>query len=260
MTDQLEDTDRARKERSPSFPFISLKKAVERLKEMAEAHRRSQARMVAVGATWGYAAKSSGLLQTVAALKAFGLIDDIGGGPDRKIQVSDLGWRILHDARPGALEAAIRESALKPRLIAEYAAQWVPERPSDAHCLSELQLDRGFNDVAAKLFLKVFDETITYANLKNGDNLSPVLDQEENAVEGAVEGPGPTSAAIRRVAAAMAAAEPQTVGTAPFNMNMGPDRIWGTFNLTCQEDAEEVIKRITALKAFLKPSMKEAAN
>jgi hypothetical protein len=257
MTDMQEDTDKARKERSPSFPFISLKKAVERIREMADAHRRNQARMVTVGATWGYAAKSSGLLQTVAALKAFGLIDDIGG-PDRKIQISDLGWRILHDARPGALETAIREAALKPRLIAEYVAQWVPERPSDAHCLSELQLDRGFNDVAAKLFLKVFDETISYANLKNGDNLSPVFDQEESAVEGAVEGPGPASTAVRRVAAAMA--ESQNAEAAPFSMTMGPDRIWGTFNLTCQEDAEEVVKRITALKAFLKPSTKEAAN
>jgi hypothetical protein len=256
MTDMQEDTDKARKERSPSFPFISLKKAVERLREMADAHRRNQARMVTVGVTWGYAAKSSGLLQTVAALKAFGLIDDIGGGPDRKIQVSDLGWRILHDARPGALETAIREAALKPRLIAEYVAQWVPARPSDAHCLSELQLDRGFNDVAAKLFLKVFDETISYANLKNGDNLSPVFDKEENAVESAVEGPGPASAGVRRVVAAM---ESQTTGGAPFQFSMGPERVSGTFNLTRRDEADEMIRRLTALKDFLKAN-DEAAN
>jgi hypothetical protein len=36
-------------------------------------------------------------------------------------------------------------------------------------------------------------------------------------------------------------------------MAMGPERIWGTFNLTRQKEADEMIKRITAMKAFLKP-------
>jgi hypothetical protein len=36
-------------------------------------------------------------------------------------------------------------------------------------------------------------------------------------------------------------------------MAMAPERIWGTFNLTRQEEADEMIKRITAMKAFLKP-------
>jgi hypothetical protein len=48
-------------------------------------------------------------------------------------------------------------------------------------------------------------------------------------------------------------ADPQVVGAAPFRMAMGQERIWGTFNLTRQEEADEMIKRITAMKAFLKP-------
>jgi hypothetical protein len=48
-------------------------------------------------------------------------------------------------------------------------------------------------------------------------------------------------------------AEPHVFGPAPFSMAMGPKRIWGTFNLTRQADADEMIKRITAMKAFLKP-------
>jgi hypothetical protein len=47
--------------------------------------------------------------------------------------------------------------------------------------------------------------------------------------------------------------EPQVFGAAPFSMAMGPERIWGTFNLTRQDEADEMIKRITAMKAFLKP-------
>ena len=47
--------------------------------------------------------------------------------------------------------------------------------------------------------------------------------------------------------------EPQVFGAAPFSMAMGPQRIWGTFNLTRQEEADEMIRRITAMKEFLKP-------
>ena len=53
--------------------------------------------------------------------------------------------------------------------------------------------------------------------------------------------------------AAILRREPQVFGAAPFSMAMGPERIWGTFNLTRQEEADELIKRITAMKAFLKP-------
>jgi hypothetical protein len=255
MTDQQEDSDKVRKERSPSFPFISLKRAVDRLKEMADAHKRNQTRLITVGTTWGYGAKSSGLLQTVAALKAFGLVDDLGGGADRKLQVSDLGWRILQDARPGAREAAIREAAIKPRLIAEYLNHWLPVRPSDAHCLSELRLDRGFSDAAAQLFLKVFDETTSYANLTEGDNLSPSFQQEKNAVEAPPEttggvGSGSLGDMFRRVAA--------TTAPEPFRIAFGPGRIGGNFDLTTQEDADAMIDAINAMKGFLKK--KEAAN
>ena len=48
-------------------------------------------------------------------------------------------------------------------------------------------------------------------------------------------------------------AEPQVVGAAPFSLATGPERIWGTFNLARQAEADDLIKRITAVKAFLKP-------
>jgi hypothetical protein len=48
-------------------------------------------------------------------------------------------------------------------------------------------------------------------------------------------------------------AGPQVFGVAPFRMAMGPERIYGTFNLTRQDEADELIKRIIAMKAFLKP-------
>lgn len=179
MADNSEDEVQGKKERSPSFPFISLKKAIDRAEAFANSHGKAAARLVAVGPTWGYAEKSSGLLQTVAALKQYGLIEDFGSGAERKVQLTELAWRILKDMRPGAREQAIGEAVLKPRLMQEYIAHWIPDRPSDAHCISELTLDRGFTEASAKAFLKVFDENASFANLKNSDSLSPSLENEE---------------------------------------------------------------------------------
>lgn len=158
-----EEEGRNKKERSPSFPFIPLQKALERAHAMLAAHRRNQTRPSAVSDTWGYSPSSSGFMQTVAALKAYGLIDDVGRGEDRRVQLSDLAVRILSDAREGAREQAIKEAAMKPKMFMAYSVIWFPERPSDAHCLSELTLDRGFTQEAAKLFLRVFDENMSFA-------------------------------------------------------------------------------------------------
>jgi hypothetical protein len=170
---------RTRKERSPSFPFIPLKKAVERAQAMWTAHRKNPARVAAVGETWGYSAASSGLVQTIAALKSYGLIDDIGRGEDRRLQISDLASRLLLDSRPSAKENAIKEAAEKPKLIAEYLKLWLDQRPSQAHCISELTLDRGFNEDAAMLFMRIFDENISFANLKGDDKIQPISDEAQ---------------------------------------------------------------------------------
>jgi hypothetical protein len=174
-----ESEDRTRKERSPSFPFIPLKKAIERAQAMWVSHRKNPARISAVGETWGYSAASSGLLQTIAALKSYGLIDDIGRGEDRRLQISDLASRILLDSRPSAKENAIKEAAEKPKVIAEYLKVWLDHRPSQSHCISELTLDRGFNEDAAMLFMRIFDENISFANLKGDDKIEPVSDEAQ---------------------------------------------------------------------------------
>jgi hypothetical protein len=180
MTDGTSGGDyKAKKERSPSFPFISLKKAEERAKALWEKHRREAARLSVVAPTWGYRPKSSGLSQTVSTLKQYGLIEDFGSGEDRKIQLSELGRRLVADMRPGAREAALKEAAMQPRLFQEYA-HWVKDAPTEHHRLSDLEIDRGFNKEAAKLFLRAFDETISHAKLGEDDTLSASLEDQDS--------------------------------------------------------------------------------
>jgi len=51
--------------------------------------------------------------------------------------------------------------ALKPKLIADYAARWLNGRPPDAICVEGLKLTHGFTKNAAERFLRVFDDTIS---------------------------------------------------------------------------------------------------
>lgn len=171
MTDAAAVDDKGKKDRSPSFPFIPLGRAIERARAFEEKHKKEPTRVVTAAATWGYGAKSSGLLQTIAALKQFGLMEDSGSAAERKLQLTDMARRILFDTRPGVREQAIKEAATKPRLIAEYAPRRLTG-VSDDHLISELTLDRKFNNDASRAFIKVLDDTIRFANLKEGDSVS----------------------------------------------------------------------------------------
>ncbi len=172
MAEAAPAVEKARRDRSPSFPFIPLQKALKRAREVADAHKRNPARLITIAETWGYAPKSSGMLQTASALKAFGLLEDAGVGDGKRVRLSELAWRILHDTREDIKAQSIKEAAIKPKLIAEYAGNWLHSRPSDGHCISELHLDRGFSADSARTFLKVFDETVSFAKLADDDTLS----------------------------------------------------------------------------------------
>jgi hypothetical protein len=182
MSDAAPSDDKVKWDRSPTYPFISLRKAEERAKQFWNKHRREPARLGMVADTWGYGVKSSGLQQTIGALKQYGLLEDLGSGDERKVQLTDLARRLIVDEREGAREAARREAAMRPRLFQEYK-RYVGNMPSDSHFLSELELDRGFNPAAAQAFLKAFVETASWAALVDDDTLSSTLEEMPDPTE-----------------------------------------------------------------------------
>lgn len=149
--------------RSPNFPYIGLAKALERIEILHGKVKHHEARVADIAADWKLSATSSGTDRNVAALEAFGLVETSGAGQNKKIKISPTGMRILDDGRPGVKEQLLAEAALRPRAIAEYALAWRGGRPDDTHSLSQLKFEGGFNDEGARLFLRVFDETIRFA-------------------------------------------------------------------------------------------------
>lgn len=173
-------TDKAKKFRSPQFPFISLEKAVARARDFEGQYRQHDARVASAAKTWGYAEKSSGGVQTIAALVAYGLMEDEGSLDNRRLKLTPLAATILKDTRAGAAPAALKTAALKPKVLADLWLTWGAGRPPDHECISTLVLDRKFSEEAARRLLGVYDATIRYAGLALSDK---VADNQNEAEE-----------------------------------------------------------------------------
>jgi hypothetical protein len=168
-----------KRDRSPQFPYLGLGKALERLAVINEKAKRHDVRVADIAGDWKLSPKSSSTDRNVAALIAYGLVEESGSGDGRKIKISDTGWRILEDQRPGIKESLLAEAALKPPIIWEYAQRWGDGRPDDSHALSLLKFEGGFTDDGAAQFLRVFDETMGFTKgrepAKNDDSGDDVI-------------------------------------------------------------------------------------
>lgn len=166
------------RDRSPPFPFIPLEKAIERAREFEAQYKKASGRIANILPVWGYTPKSSGGMQTIGALKAYGLLEDDPSGTERKLKLTDLALRILKDERPGKRQEAIEEAALKPKLFSDYWVRWSAGRPPDVECISELTLERGFTEDAARRFIQVYDDTLHFSGRETADKVSDKLFKE----------------------------------------------------------------------------------
>ncbi len=173
MTDAPVAAAKAKKHRSPTYPGINLQQAIKRTSEFYDKEHRNSASYRAATSHWGYSEKSSGGLVTVAALKSFGLLDELESSGGRTFQVSQLGLKIVADKRPASPErdAAIREAALKPKIHAELWRKNNGRLPSDAELQYRLENDWHFNVNVIGGFIKELRETIAFAKLTESDKV-----------------------------------------------------------------------------------------
>lgn len=180
-----------KRDRSPQFPYIGLGKALERIQKIAEKAKRYEVRVTDIALDWSLSPKSSSTDRNVAALLAYGLVEETASGETRKIKITETGWRILQDTRPGVRERLLAEAALKPPIIAEYARLWANGRPDDTHALSQLKFEGGFTDDGAAQFLRVFDETIRFTKGFQPDKTPDIEEGEEREETAETEGVEP---------------------------------------------------------------------
>lgn len=152
------------RDRSPAYPAISLKSAIDRLTAFEKYFQRHAAPLDKVGLAWDIKEKSSQAFSILAALKSFGLVEY---GEGRIATLSIDGRNYLRAQQDSVKQEILKRSALKPKAISTYWVKWGADRPPDPICLDELVLTGGFNHNAAPSFLKIYDDTIAYSGLAN---------------------------------------------------------------------------------------------
>lgn len=176
-----------KRERSPGYPFISLKAAIERLVQWEGTFGRHPTPADKAGIAWKIKETSSQAMQTLAALKAYGLVQYKGEGLKREVSLSDDARTYLRAQQDSIKQEVLKRAALKPKAFATYWSEWREDRPPDAVCMDRLILIDGFSHAGAKTFLRVYDETIAYAGLVGPDKADANTEQAADKAIASVE-------------------------------------------------------------------------
>ena len=171
------------KDRSPSFPFIPLGIAVERLRALNVYTGRDAVLASRVGKAWDMKEGSSQADQTLAALRSFGFVVYDGTGPNRQATITEDGRRLIRAQTDEVRDEIIKTAALRPKVIRKYWAAWGNARGADGACLDRL-MDDKFSSAGARQFLKVYDETIAYAKLSTADKVISDENMGDDELEG----------------------------------------------------------------------------
>ena len=164
-------SDRRPGDRSPSFPFIPLQTAVDRLTAFEKHFGRHPTPTDKAGLAWGMKMKSSQADQTLSALRSFGLLAYEGSGTARQAVITEDGRTYLRAQQDSVKANILKQCALRPKMIRKFWTSWGSDRPHEAVALDELTLKNDFSDAGAETFLKVYDATIAYAGLTGSDTV-----------------------------------------------------------------------------------------
>ncbi len=160
--------------RSSPFPFIGLQVALERARVFHQKQREHAAPIHVAAQLWGLGAKSSTTLQTIAALKHFGLMrEDGGAGAERKLALTPMALKIIRDGREVSpdRQSALQSVALAPKIHQELWEKYGANLPDTGTLVHFLETERGgFTVRSAKELIAEYRETLRFAGLEHSDS------------------------------------------------------------------------------------------
>lgn len=159
-----------RRKRSPSYPYINLKQAVELTAILYRTEGLNQTPATLALEHLDYSTTSSSGARVLSTLLQFGLLEEIGRGDDKLVRVSDIAISILEAPDNDVQANALCEAALKPESHREVWERWKlaeNELPSSQTMRYVLLKEVGFHTSAVDSFIDEFIETYEYAGLRN---------------------------------------------------------------------------------------------
>jgi hypothetical protein len=162
-----EEAHAPRRHRSPSYPAIDLGKAVARAETLYQQEGKYPVPVNAAISHWGYSGMSGPASRQLAALKKFGLINDEGSKASRRIQLSELGLRIVMPDSPERSEG-LRIAAMEPDVHRDLNEKFSDGLPSDSNVRWYLVTEQNFSELAAKELIAEYRATLRFAGLEGG--------------------------------------------------------------------------------------------
>jgi hypothetical protein len=171
-------SDNPTRQKSPPYPSLSLKGALERAEQLREVAKGFAVPMPSAAKAWGYSPTSSSVISVVGALNQYGLLEEAGTGEVKRVKVSALGEAILLDKRPNSVSRseAIRKAALGPKVFLELWEQFRTPDVDDHTLIYELTLGRAqsgkapYTEQAARDVATKYVETLRLAGLGEQSN------------------------------------------------------------------------------------------
>lgn len=237
------------RQRSPSYPSLSLEQAIDMVGKVHKANRTNVISRETAARDMGYAGLTGRSLTVLGSLIQYGLVEKAGKGD---IKVTRRAVEILHPVEDSHRAEAIVDAALAPALFRTLRERF-PDGVPGENALRSFMVQSNFNDVAIGPAIAAFLETNAYAEKakESGRTGAGPGDAEhspshpptkEDAVTEAALGPAPRYS-------------PPTIEDAELNkinMNIRGDQVMvsGLFDLKGLRLLE---KRIAGLKALLTP-------
>jgi hypothetical protein len=158
--------------RSPGYPTFALPEAIRKAEQLYRHDKRNPVPLSVAAEHWGYSPTSSAVLLSIATLKKFGLLEEVGGGASRQVRLTDLALHLLLSSEGSAdREQAVKVAAMRPALHAELWEQYGEDLPSDPNLKKILIMEKGFGDGPANDVIREYKETISFAKVKRESNM-----------------------------------------------------------------------------------------
>lgn len=157
-------TQASTKTRSPNYPPIGLREAIERITTIYGSQQRYEGTRDVIVKLLGYKGLNGASATIVSALSKYGLLE----GSGENLRVSELGQDlVLHRSGDPEYTAALKTAAFSPSFFRELHDQYPHGLPSD-HAVRANLIKRGFNPKAVDSATRSYRETMEFFEAEAG--------------------------------------------------------------------------------------------
>jgi hypothetical protein len=161
--------------RSPSYPRISLDRAVAMAKNIYDSAYEAPVDTDTALQLMGYSGRSGPSTAALSSLKQYGLVE----GRDQALRITPLALRIFHPSTPSERFEALNQAVFAPAFYSEIKSQFGGKLPSDQVLKSYLIRTHSFNPSGADFLAKILRENRTYMEQAGSAPTPPSPDLED---------------------------------------------------------------------------------